>query len=157
MDKVQIWYKCLTLALKRVKLIYKCQGLGNRCFFSFKGGWFFGGESKINYFWKMYVLSTGQIASKFQQASLVFIHKNKLCVMQTCLYMEIQCLDHLHSNPVQSVLFCDSTSGQLTQSPVPLALCGVVTHSQFCFLRHWHVEFYVQKELREAWQSVQDG
>lgn len=85
----------------------------------------------------MYVLSTGQTHSKFQQAALVFIHKNKICVMQTCLYMEIQCLDHLHSNPVQSVLFCDSSSGQLTQSPVPLALCRVVTHSQFCVLRHW--------------------
>lgn len=127
MEKVQIWYKCLTLALKRLKLIYKSQGLRNRFFLSFKGGWFFGGESKINYFWKTYLLSTGQIVSKFQQTSSVFIHKNKSCVIQTCLHTEIQWLDLLHSNPVQSVLFCDSSSGQLTQSPVPLALCRVVT------------------------------
>lgn len=119
-------------------------------FFSFKGGWFFGGESKINYFWKIYLLSTGQIVSKFQQTSSVFIHKIMLCVI---LFSKHACT--LRSNDWTS---CTGTLYSLYYSVIPLQdsspkkqflwLYVELWHSQFCVLRHWHVEFYVQKEFK---------
>lgn len=128
------------LALKKLKLIYRSHGSRNNFFFSFKGGWFFGGESKINYFWKTYLLLTGQIVSKFQQTSSVFIHRNKLCVI---LFSKHACT--LRSNDWTS---CTGTLYSLYYSVIPLQDTSPkvqflwhyveLWRSQFCVLRHWY-------------------